>query len=342
MTSNSFDRPIIILSAPRSGSTLLFEILSKSKHLWTIGGESHGVIEKHRQLNITHKQFESNALDESDWSQPLNNVLQDDFRAALRNSQGEPYTPDVGSIRFLEKTPKNSLRIDFLNKVFPDARFIFLVRDPKENVSSIMQAWRSQRFRTYPGLPGWNGDWSLLLPKGWQKLKGAPLESVATFQWQQANETIMQSLTKLAPERWQLMSYHELIASPQTAIAKLTQFCDIPFDDALQDLCRGPLPFSRYTVSKPAPNKWVSNFGEIQSMWPQMQSTLKQINTWLTRSGQTPLSEHWPAELAPTVDDSRSQLSAELNSPNYADVGRNAPCPCGSTKRFKHCHGKLS
>ncbi|MBC7802251.1 MAG: SEC-C domain-containing protein, partial [Candidatus Parcubacteria bacterium] len=23
-------------------------------------------------------------------------------------------------------------------------------------------------------------------------------------------------------------------------------------------------------------------------------------------------------------------------------VGRNEPCPCGSGKKFKHCHGKLT
>jgi preprotein translocase subunit SecA len=26
----------------------------------------------------------------------------------------------------------------------------------------------------------------------------------------------------------------------------------------------------------------------------------------------------------------------------FARVGRNDPCPCGSGKKFKHCHGKLS
>ena len=39
------ERPIIIVSPPRSGSTLLFETLSLSPDLWTVGGESHGVIE---------------------------------------------------------------------------------------------------------------------------------------------------------------------------------------------------------------------------------------------------------------------------------------------------------
>ena len=26
----------------------------------------------------------------------------------------------------------------------------------------------------------------------------------------------------------------------------------------------------------------------------------------------------------------------------FARVGRNDPCPCGSGKKFKHCHGKLA
>jgi preprotein translocase subunit SecA len=26
----------------------------------------------------------------------------------------------------------------------------------------------------------------------------------------------------------------------------------------------------------------------------------------------------------------------------YADSYRNAPCPCGSGKKYKHCHGQLA
>mgnify|MGYP000544287138 FL=1 len=26
---------------------------------------------------------------------------------------------------------------------------------------------------------------------------------------------------------------------------------------------------------------------------------------------------------------------------HIAKIGRNEPCPCGSGKKFKHCHGKL-
>jgi preprotein translocase subunit SecA len=32
---------------------------------------------------------------------------------------------------------------------------------------------------------------------------------------------------------------------------------------------------------------------------------------------------------------------ADLAS-TWGQVGRNEPCPCGSGKKFKHCHGKLA
>ncbi|MFS4514077.1 SEC-C metal-binding domain-containing protein, partial [Delftia tsuruhatensis] len=31
-----------------------------------------------------------------------------------------------------------------------------------------------------------------------------------------------------------------------------------------------------------------------------------------------------------------------LELPEGARVGRNDPCPCGSGKKYKQCHGKLS
>ncbi|WP_394388098.1 sulfotransferase family protein [Shewanella woodyi] len=342
MNFSGFDRPIIILSAPRSGSTLLFETLSKSKNLWTIGGESHAVIEKYQQLNITHKNFASNILNEKDWSPALDKALKHDFSIALLNAKGERYNPNIGPIRFLEKTPKNSLRIDFFEKLFPDAYYIYLVRDPKENISSIMQAWLSQRFCTYPNLPGWGGDWSLLLPPNWQQFKGQPLEAVATFQWQQANEMIMQSLAKIAQQRWHMINYQELIDSPTSVIEKLTQFCDLPFDHNLKKLCEDGLPYSRYTISKPEPNKWLSNYSEIESIWGKIGSTLQKINSILVESGQIKLSEKWPFELEPKNPKLFIKNSTLTSNSNYSGVSRNSLCPCASGKRFKHCHGKLS
>ena len=43
--------------------------------------------------------------------------------------------------------------------------------------------------------------------------------------------------------------------------------------------------------------------------------------------------------LAPTAADERSALPLGVDLPK---VGRNDPCPCGSGKKYKQCHGKLA
>jgi preprotein translocase subunit SecA len=43
-------------------------------------------------------------------------------------------------------------------------------------------------------------------------------------------------------------------------------------------------------------------------------------------------------EAESTVDTSTVQASAS----DVPRVGRNEPCPCGSSKKYKQCHGKLS
>jgi preprotein translocase subunit SecA len=35
-----------------------------------------------------------------------------------------------------------------------------------------------------------------------------------------------------------------------------------------------------------------------------------------------------------------SQASTQSKSEEFKGVGRNDPCPCGSGKKFKKCHGK--
>ena len=50
------------------------------------------------------------------------------------------------------------------------------------------------------------------------------------------------------------------------------------------------------------------------------------------------------APLAPAMVGNGNGAQAERN-PNdpttWGKVGRNEPCPCGSGKKFKHCHGKF-
>ncbi|HEV7922907.1 MAG TPA: TIGR03032 family protein [Thermoanaerobaculia bacterium] len=256
-----FDRPIFIVSSPRSGSTLLFETLALSPSVFTIGGESHAVMEGIPQLHPSRRGWESNRLTAAD----ANIVSRDELYARFAESLHDRDGSDELSreVRMLEKTPKNSLRIPFLKAMFPDAFFLYLYRDPRATMSSMLDAWRSGRFATYPELPGWIGHpWSLLLVPGWRSLIGRPLAEVVAHQWTAATRLMLDDLEALPGDSWCVASYDRLVSDPQAEIARLCEFTGIAFDRTLT----APLPHARHTLTPPSPEKWRRNADELESV----------------------------------------------------------------------------
>ena len=177
-----FDRPVFIVSSPRSGSTLLFETLARARGLYTIGRESHALIEGMAALNPGLLGYASNRLPASAATPAVVQELRQRMWAELRDREGA--VPTDAPVRVLEKTPKNALRVPFLAEVFPQARFVYLYRDPRQTLSSMIEAWQSGRFRTYADLPGWEGlPWSMLLVPGWRELNGRSLQQIVAAQW---------------------------------------------------------------------------------------------------------------------------------------------------------------
>jgi hypothetical protein len=267
-----FDRPIFIVNPPRSGSSLLFETLAQAPDLYTIGGESHGLIEGVRGLGVLAQNFDSNCLGAEHARSDVIAELRARFDQQLRDRDGKS-APPAGRVRMLEKTPKNALRIPFLTKVFPEARFVFLYRDPRQVLASMMEAWESGRFVTYPNLPGWTGErpWSLLLTPGWRDLGGLPLERIVAAQWAAATEVLLDTLEALPPERWTSARYDALTEDPHAEITRLCGVLGLRWDRKLE----GALPIARHTVSKPDDNKWRRRADAIEAVTPAIAATLE-------------------------------------------------------------------
>ncbi|MFT6909420.1 MAG: LPS sulfotransferase NodH [Oleiphilaceae bacterium] len=281
----NINSPIIILSAPRAGSTLLFEALSRHPQLWTIGGESHAVIEHVPELSTVARGYVSNRLTSDDASDDVCNTLKQRFIANARSAIGSrlPYE-GLSHLRFLEKTPKNALRVDFLHSVFPDAKFIYLVRDPRPNISSIMQAWQSRRFVTYPDLPGWPGGWSLLLPDGWKNYQGNPLAKIAAFQWQAANSAIRQSLSKLNDDQYCTVNYDSFVEDPSAVLKSILTFAGLDLAPIGKLVQNNALPLSKHTLTPPDTQKWRINAKEILPQMDNLRDTIKDINEHLAQT----------------------------------------------------------
>jgi hypothetical protein len=249
-TDRRFDRPILIVSPPRSGSTLLFETMAKAPGLYTIGTESHAAIESIPEYHPASRMWHSNRLTAEDAHGTAVESLADGFYGQLRDRDGRP---PQGPARMLEKTPKNALRIPFFHAIWPDSTFIYLYRDVRQTLASMMEAWASGHFRTYPQLPGWSGyPWSLLLVPGWQQLGGQPLPVVVANQWAITTKIMLADLAALPRNRVRVVRYSDFLADPNTRITALARSVGLDWDRPLG----AGLPLSAYTVSRPSPDKW--------------------------------------------------------------------------------------
>ena len=249
--------PIFIVAAPRSGSTLLYETLGCHDALMHYGAESHNLIESITSLSMEAN--DSNVLTENHATMQTTNAVKQQFLQQLNEQE----LLAKQHINFLEKTPKNALGIDFLNATFPNARFIYMFRQPNSNLSSIVDGWKSGRFVTYRNLKGWNGKypWSFLLPKGWRGLPTNDLATIANFQYCASNQSIIDSLSKLNKSQTMALSYESFIENPGACLQNICDFLDIQwsenFDKAINKT--NGLPLSKYTLDAPSEDKWRRN-----------------------------------------------------------------------------------
>lgn len=272
-----FDRPIFIVSTPRSGSTLLFETLGKAPDVHAPGGESHWLIEDIEALSPAAHGWRSNRLTAADAAAEPVERLARAFYEDLRDREGRR---PGGRVRMLEKTPKNALRVPFFDAVWTDALFVYLYRDVRQTLASMIEAWRSGAFQTYPGLPGWPGPlWSLLLVPGWERLRGLPLPEIVAHQWATTTDTLLEDLEALPADRIRALDYAAFLAAPQPAVERLAASLGLGWDRPL-----GPsLPYSVTTLSPPRADKWRALEGPIEHVMPIVERADARARAFLAR-----------------------------------------------------------
>jgi hypothetical protein len=276
------ERPVFILSTPRSGSTLLYETLEQAPGLFSTGDESHWVIEAIRGLAPAQRRWSSNRLTAEDVTFERAEQLAAAFYGSLRDREGRPA---AGRVRMLEKTPKNALRVPFFDALWPDSIFIYLYRDVRETLYSMMEAWHSGGFRTYPELPGWQGPpWSLLLVPGWERLNGLQLQQVVARQWAITTDQLIDDLERVGQDRVHAIDYGAFLAAPQAEAERLANAAGLQWDRTLSDT----LPLSKTTLSQPRREKWRRMEGVIESVLPIVENADRRARAFVERHAAAP------------------------------------------------------
>lgn len=301
-------RPLIVVGAPRSGTTLLFSILSSHPDLWSSYREPEAIFAR-RFHPAVHRWSRGNVLEREDLSDDVADELRRDYydrshnlQALLSSWRSPIYRNPVRervrelfsrtivspllkpeSIRIVEKNPKHCFRIPFLSALFPDATFVLLTRNPRENIASLMEGWTTRgEFETYSppielDIEGYDGSkWNFLLPPGWTSMaRGHRLSDVCAFQYQRANEYALRSLDSLGEGAWVKVSFENLVSRPTVTMRRLSAELDLSYEGGLKRMSETLPPMN--TTSEPDPDKWRRHEEEIESVLPKVTAVAERL-----------------------------------------------------------------
>jgi hypothetical protein len=247
--------PVFVIGCSRSGTTITFETLAACGAFLNFGYE---IPQFWNSLHGPHTNGWDSEAAGREHAQPGHR------EAALRF-----FYQRLGAGPVLDKTCINTLRVGYLHQLFPNARYVFIHRDGRDNVSSMMDGWRHGRtdggfglqkfFGPSPEPVAINGgefrEWHFFLPPGWRAFNRASLEEVCAFQWLSANRLALEAKDAIPAEQWIELRYEDLFERPVEMFRELFERLGLAFGEPMRAHCANLRPTS---IVKGAPqrHKW--------------------------------------------------------------------------------------
>lgn len=242
-------KPIFIVGTGRSGSTILGVLMSmhrevgflnEPKALWQAVYPRGDVFGQYSKGPVRYSLGEDEATDE--------------VRRRARRLFGA-YLWVTRSGRVVDKYPELMFRIPFVQAIFPDARFVFLVRNGWDTCRSI-DAWSERK-----GIEGdgevhdwWGADnrkWRLMLEQLVPReetlasvadvIKGFERHTdMAAVEWTVTmREGLRQS--EREPDCIYMVRYESLVNDPRKELTRLLDFCELPSDEVFLEFAEKEL-----------------------------------------------------------------------------------------------------
>ena len=233
--------PLVIIGAPRSGTNILRDVLTKFSGVATWPCDEINYIWRHGNLHYPSDEFSA------DLARPkIREYIRRQFDWVARR-----YDADV----VVEKTCANSLRVPFVQRVVPEARYVFIRRDGLDAVGSAMARWKAPldipylarkacfvpptdlpwyaarylgtRLHRLLSREGRVGLWGPQLDDMEQLLAERPLDEVCALQWQRCVEKSADALAEIGPERYIEVAYEDFVQDPTYEIDRVASFAGI-------------------------------------------------------------------------------------------------------------------
>lgn len=235
--------PIFILGTARSGTSILYRTFIKHKDTGYLEHYSNIFFDRpwmfkliptlnaYRKLRYgisRPKQTEGKVwnrfyhhlehLDETHTNDEIKNYYHSVIKAELKAFK---------VTRFVNKNPKHSLRIKWLNEMFPDAYYVLITRDPKPVVSSFRL-----KIENYNKVRPWDTDnaWNQIVEK-FGKNKSTLEACIGHFKF--VRETMLKDLP-IIKDRIIEIEYKKFVNNPRDELKRLYDFVGLQWYDKLE------------------------------------------------------------------------------------------------------------
>lgn len=231
--------PIFIIGTGRSGSTLLGLILSihksvaflnEPKALWHFAYDHEDIIGNYSQQNAYYRLNENNCTERT---------------TLLIKKLYAFYLTSIFSKRVVDKYPEMIFRIEFIKKIFPDAKFLFLQRNAFYTCASTIKWIAEHQVKKKNEIQDWwglnNRKWHLLVEQvvPLSKTLSPHINEIkriashldrSAVEWIASMEEGLFYLKKY-PDNVLPLKYEELIQNPETTLARIFLFCNLEPDE---------------------------------------------------------------------------------------------------------------
>jgi hypothetical protein len=166
-----FDGPIFVVGIPRSGTALLREMLNNHPEIGIPDVESaclpyfyrrferFGDLRQPGNFHLFYREFSktqfftrltdtASFIDEESWISLVRRSGDYWSFAAVIQCIYVEYAARKGKRIWGDKTPQYIFETQLLKSIFPTAKFVHIVRDPRDNAISNRVAWRKNLFRS--------------------------------------------------------------------------------------------------------------------------------------------------------------------------------------------------